>query len=487
MKDKILSTKFTVNKIENENFYFKAKNNYSIKQIDIRNSIISGNVNFKTELEKHNFIETAIQNLDFNSNSLEACDFIDCSIEKVIFNNCNMIGAHLNSSIIKDSEFLCCKNVLTNFNKSDFYNVTFKDCDFSRLLIKDCKFYNCNFINCKTTNKIFESCIIFNSVFENMQIQTETIFDNMGLINSKFINVSCRTARITEEFEIIDIDQIDKYATNNLHNLNALFFLNKSNETWYNTLYNFLESDLFYSRKKTSESLMSFLEKLSEFLILLYENNIICLHPILKFHYLTYIWTEKLESSMNTNTHIYKVLIGLHMIHTRYVQNFLTQLYIYFNGEFDSLSLILDEDYVNDKKHYIKKLEYFFRIEESDILDIKPYNSSELILGFDELYKYAPILALILSTRLKVNIENLNQLCLLNSDKEIRINKNHNKLFNLEIGRGKTKDILFALKIQALKPESLMFELSLDLNGKQVFKVYKYIMDFIKNISQKSL
>jgi hypothetical protein len=279
----------------------------------------------------------------------------------------------------------------------------------------------------------------------------------------------------------------NKYTKNNLDELNALFFLNGSNEGWYYKLYNLLESDLFYSRKKTPESLMSFLEKLSEFLILLYENNVIFLHPIMKFHYLTYLWTEQLEVNSNTNNNIYKVLIGLHMIHTRYVQNFLTQLYIYFNSDFQSISLILDDDYIDNKTYYIQKFEGIININENNILNIKPYNSVEFILHFEELSQYAPILALILSTRLKVNIENLNnQLYLSKPEQQVKITKEHNKLFNLEIGRGKSKDILFALKMQAIKPDSLLFDLSLDLNGKKVFQVYNYIMNFFKNISQKS-
>ena len=253
-------------------------------------------MNEKTILETHNFIETAIHNFSFEKNNLQACDIIDCSLENVVFNNCNMTGAHINSSVIKNCEFLSCINSLTNFNKSDFYNVKFINCDFSRLLIKDCKFYNCEFVNCITTNKIFESCILFNSIFEDMEIQVQTVFDNMGITNSKFINVLCRTARVTEEFEYINIEDIGEYSTNSFHELNTLYFLDASSEKWYERLYMLLESDIFYSRKKTSESLMSFLEKLSEFLILLYENNIICLHPIMKFHYLTYLWTENIRS-----------------------------------------------------------------------------------------------------------------------------------------------------------------------------------------------
>lgn len=482
-----ISNHFIIEKIENETFSFNVNNTYAIKQIDINNSVISGQLNSKTKLERHNFIETAIHQLEFNENNLEACDFIDCSIENTVFSICNMTGAHINSSIVKNTKFLSCKNTLTNFNKSDFYNVTFYNCDFSRLLIKDCKFYNCDFINCKTTNKIFESCIIFNSKFEDMEIQVQTIFDNMGIVNSKFINITCRTARITEEYSLINLEDISQYSTNSLHELNSLFFLYGSEEKWYSKLYDLLDSDVFYSRKKTPEALMSFLEKLSEFLILLYENNIICFHPIMKFHYLTYLWTEKLESSLNTNNHIYKVLIGLHMIHTRYVQEFLSQLYIYFESDFFSLSLILDDKFVNEKKYYIEKLHGIINIKEENILEIKPYNSVELIAGFEDMYQYAPILALVLSTRLKINIENLNnKVYLPNSEQEIKVTKNHNKLFNLEVGRGKSKDILFALKMQAIKPDSLLFDLSLDLNGKKVFQVYKYIMDFFKNVSQKS-
>ena len=174
------------------------------------------------------------------------------------------------------------------------------------------------------------------------------------------------------------------------------------------------------------------------------------------------------------------------MIHTRYMQSFLTQLYTYYENDFDSISLILEDDYTNEKAYYIKKLNGMINIKENDILEVKPYNSAELIIGYEDIYQYAPVLALLLSTRLKLNIENLNQLCLSNPDQQVRITKNHNKLFNLEVGRGKTKDILFALKMQAIKPDSILFELSLDLNGKQVFKVHKYIMDFFKNIVQKS-
>lgn len=397
-----------------------------------------------------------------------------------------MIGAHINSSIVKSSKFIGCNNCLTNFNKSDFYDVTFQDCDFSRLLIKDCKFYDCIFINCKTTNKIFESCIFINSRFENMEIQTQTIFDNMGISRNNCVDVVCRTARTTEEHTIINILEIDQYAANIFQELNAIFFLNSTDEAWYTKLYLLLESDLLFSRKKTSESLVGFLEKLSEFLILLYENNTICLHPIIKFHHLTYAWTSYLEAKNNTINSTYKTLIGLHMMHTRYVQSFLEHIYLFFNEEFKSLSLILNDDYKKDKTYYINKLSGIINIDEEQILAIKPYNSADLVLFFQELYQYAPAIAVVMSTRLKLKIEQINSQLYLSSQEQAVIAKEHNKLFNLEIGKGKTKDILFALKMQAIKPDSFLIDLSLNLNGKHVFIAYNYIMDFIKNTAQKS-
>ena len=175
------------------------------------------------------------------------------------------------------------------------------------------------------------------------------------------------------------------------------------------------------------------------------------------------------------------------MIHTRYVQSFLSSLFLYFNSDFNSISLIVDDDYTNDKKYYISKLnDLNIIVEEENLLNIKPYNSAELIANYSEIYQYAPLIAILLATRLKINIENLDSKLLVNSNEEIKITKNHSKIFNLEVGRGKSKDILFALKMQAIKPDSLLFDLSLDLNGKQVFKVYKFITDFFKNVSQKS-
>lgn len=488
MMGKHLSSHFMIDKIENnENFQFEKNLTYTIQQMDIINSTIFGEVNSKTILEKHNFIETAIHKLKFSENNLEACDFIDCSIEDSEFYHCNMIGVHINSSVVKETKFINCVNSLTNFNKSDFYSVTFNTCDFSRLLIKDCKFYNCKFINCITTNKIFESCIFFNSEFENMEIQIQTIFDNMGINNNKFINISCRTARTVEDYILVNIDEVVNYSTNSLQRLNSLFFMNGTNEDWYLELYNLLDSNLFYQRKKTPESLMNFLEKLSEFLILLYENNIICLHPIIKFHYLTFLWTEKLEANNNTNNNIYKILIGLHMIHTRYVETFLIQLYSYLDDDFKSISLILRDDYINNKDYYIQKLSAIFKIKESNILEINPYNSVELVTFFQELYQYAPILALALSTRLKIDIQNLSNKLYLSNMEQIKIREEHSKLFNLELGRGKTKDILFALKMQAMIPNNILINLALDLDGKKVSQVHNYIIKFFKNFSQKSL
>ncbi|MGL1959166.1 MAG: pentapeptide repeat-containing protein [Colwellia sp.] len=335
-----------LNNGQEQSFKFNGDVQYALNFSDFKSSKLTGDLTKVTEAINKNFESCALINLTMLSQTLEACDFLDSTMNSCKFEKCYFEGTHFYSCMIFDSSFINVKISLTNFSENYFEGCTFINCEFSRFIFKKCDFINCTFINCTTTNKLFELCYFNQTSFEKIELQIETIIDNLGIRLDLCSQVQYRTARTYEEYEIVSQDELrEKLLFNSKSGLSLIasnYFLFGLSEGTYNSIMHTLDSTEWLKSRVSSSVAASF-TTLAKFLIGSYNNQEMILLPLIKFQdYLNELTQLVSSQSEHSSFVVIQTLNGLRMQVSQYTCHFVEILGEYEKQMNEATSLSLD-------------------------------------------------------------------------------------------------------------------------------------------------
>jgi len=134
-------------------------------------------VYINTKINNREFEDCIFKNCDFSNSDFSNNTFMDCE-----FIDCNLALTQLAGTSLKTIHFKDCKLLGIQFSScTDFlFSVSFRDCvlDYSAFANKkmpktrfnSCSLKEVSFIGTNLTNSIFENCNLYNAVFNDTQL-----------------------------------------------------------------------------------------------------------------------------------------------------------------------------------------------------------------------------------------------------------------------------------------------------------------------------
>lgn len=481
---------------KNEEFIFNEDLKLDIRFSDFVSSTISGKLNRSGAIKNKNFLSCKLQNLTFTMEDLSSCDFLDTSVWNSIFDGCELKGAHFNTCFIVDTTFNDCLMEWTNHNKTIFRDCVFINCVFSNILIKNCEFYNCKFYSGTSSNKLFESCKLIDCMFEGIDLQIQTILDNVGLKSDQCKNLCFRSARMRDEHIVYQINEISSYEIEQdadlLKRFSIQYFINGIDLEAYEIIFDIADKVEWLMHHVTS-TLISRTQNFIGFILHLYECKSLILLPILKLKDLF----SEIVSSVDSrsipleNKSVYDAFSSLSLTLSRYVDSFLRELNhaVYIQANINEVSL---EGYGPvDRDFFSKILSPYVSNGLIEVSEVKPKNSPvEVVLLLKSAMSIWVVLAAVLSTRVKYEVKSdalaFKQLSsgVNEANSKGSITKSGKlKAFRVELGPLSENADDIGFQYLAVFTNGITKKLQIDISPKRAVLIHKHIIGVLKQIT----
>ena len=464
---------------------------------DILRCEVTGEVSERHIFNKINIVQCSMYFLDANSADFSGTDFKDSTLRNCVFNETNMHATHINTCNLYNVNFVNTNITWTNLNQSNFYSCQFIKCDFTDLLIKGCKFYDCYFESCQTTNKVFESCLLLNCNFKNLEIQYDTIIDNFGLTSKNLNHCLVRSGSPRLKHKKYEPSKLPKSMKKNLTSIERFkfeYFTQQMENNTYNQLNETFKIEDWIKLCKVPASFITLFSDLSDFLLYLYREDKIIIHPLLKLHDLNYRISSNLD--LEKYNEIYKSLMGIQMYNARLFEAFL--VLVSDLTKLTEKELVLLVSGPLDKDFFLTNLNIIFQHKQVELKKLIPHNSPlEMFLQFGSTQSVIVTISILLSSRFKFELKRIEKqlkaektkmksFLTTNGNAEIaEVNQkqiqNINSLLTFHVGGGKDKLSLLELRFSAMMPGSLLADLSLDVNLDKIKKIKEIIVDILIN------
>jgi uncharacterized protein YjbI with pentapeptide repeats len=463
---------------------------------------IIGTVPSSTDFSVVNFIGCELYDIVADGIDFTECDFKDTLVKGAAFSDCSFNGGTFATTFYSETEFRRCTFYNNAAYSCDFRQVHFVDCDLTNLLVKSSRFSQCTFERCITSNKICEMSTLFGVTFVDTPIQLETITNNFGLTSGDLKNATIRSMRVREPYRSLSND--DLKALLNEQKLSALERL---------TLEYFLDHNLLNGSVLLDESLniarwtriyrnpgsfVELLDKFAEFLIHLYDENKLTVHPILLLHHVTSTLTNSLPSEEELHR-VAMSLAGIHLILSRIVEDYLRVLDLASQLTPGSATFLAEGP--TDPDYYRKELEPWVETEGVKISRLE--RNSPLFIEFtaSNLISLLPLLAAFHATRVKLEItrlkaslekENTTKARKKSSPKAKRDlpalsekslqrlpQKSQQSLFSISSGSVTMPTPSYELRMRALMPGSLLVDLKLNFSTTLARRLRSILLDLL--------
>lgn len=442
--------------------------------------------------------ELSADHIDWRENDIKDCLIKD---SKFKFANCNVTA--LMSNIVTNTTYEECSFHNSSFTDTTFENVLFKNCNLKSLVIKRCNFFNCEFTSCQTSNKLIEHCVLENTRFSDIDLQLETILENFGLTDSAFSNVRIRIgerklARIAALRKISELSS-GSSALTSLEILNLKFFVEGQFERCGNELDSALEIRSWLPLCRIPSTLGNLLWCFTSFLINKYEDEKLPLSPLLRLYYITSQLTRRqfpdvrlAEFQANWSSASMRLL--------PYFEDYLFLVNQIAMDDFPNLMLLVEGPV--DKDYFRDFFEKVIRLQGVEVEEVIPRNSpAELLLFFRDHLFLVSVVSVFLSSRLKVEIENLRSRRMLKSRsigllqepsqakvvkrkakenlKILRKGNNYPQLLAFEMGNPEESNATYRLRLYAVYPEQIAINLQIDLKLALIYKIRGILLDLL--------
>jgi uncharacterized protein YjbI with pentapeptide repeats len=470
--------------------------NYSklkFNAFDIRNSTLQGKMTRLHNPNKINITFSRLESLHCTGVNFTSVDFKDCYIKGSVFENCKFNDAALINNLFDDVTFRNCTFRMTSVTGCRFQDVLFENCDLRNVVINTCQFLYCSFKNCKTSNKIIEMSFLYDSHFYKTDIFMETILENFGL-NRKHVDQS--RIKVAKRFMVQPKDLKknikDKVKSDTLNTVERFkldyFYDPKVLINGSDLLDETFRFDNWLQLCTIPKSFSLLLQNYSEFLQKNYDENNMPAWGLLKLHSMTGFLLEQKIS----DEEVYRSISGVHLSLSRFVEQFLTQLINTVTTLQGNTTILLVEGPM-EQDFYYENLKTYFEGSSLAIENIIKHNSpNELILTWLNIKDIIPVIAVLLATRFKIEIENLNK----NKPKRTTTTAakllpvktdSSNKLqaFALELGFDEHESFIYQLKLKVITPGDLLFNLKLGLNTRILGKLKKILISLLDDSRKK--
>ncbi|HYX50969.1 MAG TPA: pentapeptide repeat-containing protein, partial [Ktedonobacteraceae bacterium] len=448
-----------------------------------------------------NFIACELYDIRADGIDFSECDFKDTLVKGANFSGCKFDGGTFATTFFAETEFRSCTFYNHAAYSCDFRQVRFNSCDLTNLLIKSSRFSECAFQNCVTSNKICEMSTVFDVNFDSTPIQLETITSNFGLRSNNLTNSMIRSGRARETHQSLSADDLN--ALLNSAELSALeglaleYFLEESLINGSRLLDESLDITRWTRIHRNPGSFVELLDKFGEFLIHLYDDNRLTLHPILLLHHVTSTLTASISSGSERHR-VAMSLGGLHLILSRIVEDYLQLLQLISDRTPNSLTFLAEGPL--EPEYFRKELEPWIGTGEVKISRLE--RNSPLLIQFiaDHSLSLVPLLGVFLATRtnleitrLKSNIGELEKTSLKDQpSKRVKAKRNlparrqepKLPLLSLSTGMVEAPNPAYELRVRSLLG-SILVDLRLNFSTTLVRRLRGILLDLLTDSSSK--
>jgi uncharacterized protein YjbI with pentapeptide repeats len=463
---------------------------------------LSGTIPAQPDFRIVNFIGCVLHDISADGVNFSECDFKDTLIKGAIFSNCDFNGGTFATSFFSQSEFRRCTFYNLAAYSCDFHQVHFIDCDLTNLLIKSSRFSQCSFQNCVTSNKICEMSNLFDMTFVGTPIQIDTITNNFGLIMGNLDNSPIRSGRIRESYHLLEIGELKALLKS--RNLSALerlaleYFLDGILLNGSLLLDESLDITRWARIYRNPGSFVELLDKFAEFLVHLFDDNKLTVHPILLLHHITSTLTTSIVSGEKFHR-VAMSLGGVHLILSRLVEDYLYILDLISQRANGSAAFLVDGP--TDHNYFQTLLAPWIENEGVEIARLERNSPLFLELTGSDAMSLLPLLAAFLATRTKLEITRLKTT--LEKDKKLKARKHRSKepkskrnlpqlsqkspqpLFLVNTGWVTTPVPAYELRVRSLMPGSLLVDLKLNFSTTLVSRLRSVLLTLLTDSRNK--
>ncbi len=458
---------------------------------DIISCKLYGKITSNHNFNRANLVQSHLSEITCEKGNFKLVDIKDCFIGNSIFHNTNFdSGAWLENNII-ECKFTNCRITNKSITNTQFKRVSFLKVDFTNINIKGCEFIECIFEACVTSNKLFESCILQDCEIIDTVIHIETITENFGLTATQvkggkiIISKNRNSAKTLTKEDLAQMLESPDFF-DDIPRFRLAFFLNGL-ETFYSDFFeNALQILKWAEGMAIASSFTNLLQSFSRYLLLLFDKNILSVHPLLVMHHNTGMLSRHMGS--NSNPH-FNTVMGVHMTLSRIVEQYLSALIHLLENIQNPVRFLVVGPI--DIKYYEKELAFLFTGKSVRITKVIKHNSpNELFVAWSELSGVASLIAIALSTKCNFEIEKIKKKQNVHSNTKSSKNKNlikTNSLVNLSpisyfkflMGFEKQDKNEFQIQLLSILPGDLFLKLGLKIHSKLLGKISSIIKEIL--------
>ena len=467
---------------------------------DLVNYRLTGTIPQEPDFRIVNFVGCVLHDVGADGVDFSECDFKDSLLNRATFSGCKFDGGTFATTFFSETEFRECTFYNLAAHSCDFHRVQFNNCDLTNLLVKSSRFSQCSFENCITSNKICEMSTLFDVTFSRTAIQIDTILNNFGLTSDCLHDSQIRSGRVREAHSSLSIEHLTALVESDqrsaLERLSLEYFLTHTLLNGSPRLDQSLDITRWSRIYRNPGSFIELLDKFAEFLVYLYDENRLALHPIILLHHVT----GTLADAISPGENLHRVVIslgGTHLILSRIVEGFLEGLDLASQCFKNSVVFLVDGP--EDPAFFQDMLEPWLQNEGVVISRLQPRNSPlSLELTAGDAAALLPIIAVFLATRTKLEITRLKTTLEQRSKRsgkkpgskpsrsKGRLSpQSSHRLLELRSGFVKEPSLGYELQLRSLMPGSLLIDLRLNFSTSVLQRLRKTLLDLLDDSSGK--
>jgi len=452
--------------------------NYSkidINAKEIYNCKISGEYNSDKGTISSNFVFCAFSNFLSINSDFKRIDWKDSNIRETQFinnkfDNSAIINCFFSQCYLEACSFGDVSITGTQFSETEFYA-----CDLSNIIVENCYFYNCKFVDCISNNKIFEHSLLIDSTFQNTNLQLETITENFGLEVKQIFDSEIKDRTTNERYKILKTNDLQFLLGEKSKTLQTIsqFKIEYFLKPEVITEGSYFLDEIFTSKEwlslcKVKSTFLNSFKLFHDFLLVLFERNILPLFVLYKLKDLTK-WLSDMPQIKNS-FELYPVLIGYDIGLSRILSQANNLIEEYSSNIKNVLILLVNGPL--EKQYYSNILHKFIK-DDFKIVKVVKQNSPNLMEIVSVTAVLVQIIALFMTTRVKVELKGKKQ----KRKGDLKKNKENTSPYNIIEFGGKNEDIMKMYFTQSVTPQITFSEYS----SKDLGKVRKIIIDVYEN------
>jgi uncharacterized protein YjbI with pentapeptide repeats len=445
---------------------------------DIRRKRLSGRVQPGQSFEG-NFVESRLQNVEFEQVNLARCDWKDCRIEGALLIDCDLGHASFITNAFFNSRFVRCRFPDTGISDCSFMECIFDECDFTSIIVKTSRFESCHFVKCRTSNRIVESSLLLETRWERMQLEIATVLGNFGLRRSELHQCTLVRRIGGSEQDASKTELTERDALSPIEEFRLSYFETGIVDGNSEILDKALHLGNWGKDAVIQASLGVQLSGFAQFLLALYMSDQMPFYPLLLLHSQNFNFLEWL-SDRGEALPLYQVAAGVHLTLTREVDGFLFKLTDVTRALSSSQILHLVAEGPVDVSYFQN---WFGQQELSrvKVLAVRPRHSPVDLTVLVPDYPAVVVLAgLLLATRLRFELSRVSEDLRVTNGHSAQTAQTSQPLIAFSAGLSSSRPAEYEINVRTLLPRSLLVDLHLNVSVAVFKRVREVLVGVLK-------